>query len=438
MKTKLVLWGSNAQDEKVLIAMQLREKDNRVDIWTFPEAVATKEFEQQMMNEWREDQEVPFPEGSMHQEVELTVTDSLLPEDLKVDKSDIVLRAQTEWHFVVLSSKMYEMYKSELEALKEKVEALEKFDNSIWENLKGFWDKVQDQVREKNLFRDHSNSLRELTNEMFGHLKTLRAKMDEEFETISKETMEKFHSILDDIEDRIENGKGKLSHLFDELKEIQQNFRDARFTRDHRAKVWKRLDTAFKNVKEKRFGKEAVTDSTPVNRIQRRYDGLLSAIDKMEKSISRDQSDLDFQKKKVESTDGQLEAQIRQAKIMMIEERIRSKEDKLKEMLATRTELEGKIKVLEEKEAKQKEKEKLEEAKKAAAEKIAQEIKEQEDARKDEEEDLEKAAEIIKGGEEDTVDSPEVEQAIAETESPAADESTEEESPAETEEEDKA
>ncbi len=402
MKTKLVLWGSNAQDERVLIAMQLREKENKVDIWTFPEAVATEDFVQLMMNDWRDDKEVALPEEKTHQVVELTVTDNLLPEDLKVEKGDIVLRAQTEWHFVVLSSKMYDMYKNELDALKEKVEKLEKFDNSVWENLKGFWDKVQDQVRDKNLFRDHSNALREQTNEMFTHLKSLRAKMDDEFETISKETMEKFHSILEEIEEKMESGKGKLSQIFDELKEIQQKFRDSRFTRDHRAKVWKRLDSAFKNVKEKRFGKEAVSDSSPVNRIQRRYEGLLAAIDKMEKSISRDQSDLDFQKKKVESTDGQLEAQIRQAKIMMIEERIRSKEDKLNEMVRTREELDNKMKALAEKEAKQKEKEKLEEAKKAAADKIAQEIKEQEEARKDDVEDLEKAAEIIKGIEEDS------------------------------------
>lgn len=54
MKTKLVLWGTNANDERVLIAMELRPELNQVGIWQFPEQIATDEFAQQLFDEWRE------------------------------------------------------------------------------------------------------------------------------------------------------------------------------------------------------------------------------------------------------------------------------------------------------------------------------------------------------------------------------------------------
>ena len=61
MKSKLVLWGSNDLDEKLMIAVALRIEDNKVDIWTFPESVATEDFYQQMMKEWRDGGGLEFP-----------------------------------------------------------------------------------------------------------------------------------------------------------------------------------------------------------------------------------------------------------------------------------------------------------------------------------------------------------------------------------------
>ena len=151
MKTKLVLWGYNATDEKVLLALQLRPEDNKVDIWTFPETVATDEFARQLMGEWRNDKEVAFPDDKQHIERELSVSDSLLPADIKVERGDIIQRAQTEWHFVVLSSKLNDVYNTELSELKAKVAGLSAYSAEMWEQLKGFWGKVQGQVRERNL-----------------------------------------------------------------------------------------------------------------------------------------------------------------------------------------------------------------------------------------------------------------------------------------------
>jgi hypothetical protein len=394
MKTKLVLWGKKDPEEKVLITLRLRPEENMVDVWTFPEAVATDEFVEKMMNSWRDGGEVEFPDPHTHTEKELSVTDSLLPEGLTADRQDLVQRAQTEWHFIVLSSKMHSTYEAELGELKDRVSKLEKYDKQIWENLKEFWGKVQHQVRDQNLFRDHANSLRDKTNQLFGQMKELRSKMDEEFTERSKQVMDTFHSTLEEVEGRISEGS-RLQSVFEELKKIQRQFRDSKMTRSHRSKIWERLDAAFKTVKEKRFGPDANKDNSPLQRINRRYKGLLSAIEKMERSIQRDRDDLTFQERKIERTDGQLEAQIRQAKIKMIEERIRSKEDKLSEMMKTKIDLEKRSTQLNEKEAQRKKQEEIEAAKKLAKEKIAKEIEENQAKLQDQEEDLEKAAEEI-------------------------------------------
>jgi len=395
MKTKLVLWGTNAQDEKILIAMELRPQDNKVNIYSFPESIATEEFGQQMLQEWRNDSEVTFPEGHTTLERELTVTENLLPEDIRVERGDIIQRAQTEWHFIVLSTKLNELYKNELGDLKEKVDQLTEYSSDIWDELKGFWSKVQVQVKDRNLLRDHANNLRDNTNELFTRLKSLRASLDAEFQKVSQGYHDTFIASINDIEQRVNAGGGKLAAIFEELKNLQRKFRDSNLTREHRSLVWDKLDNAFKVVKEKRFGSNANNESSASDRLKRRYDGLINAIGKMQKSIDRDRSDLNFENQKVANSDGQLEAQIRQAKIKMIEERITSKEEKLSEMNDTKTELEGRMKSQAEKDAKREERKKIEDAKVAAKQKIASKIKEAESAREDKSDELTKAAEAI-------------------------------------------
>lgn len=413
MKTKIVMWGSNQKDEKLLLAIQLLEKENQIGINTFPENVATEEFYNRMMNIWRDGGEVPFPEGHEFITRDLKMAESLLPDNIKTDRTDIVNRAKTEWHFVVLSNKLSDSLKDEVDEIKERIEQLTEFDSGIWEEMKSFWGKVQGQVREKNLFREHANDLKEKTNFLFEKMKELKKVMDAEFAGISEKHLKFFFEKLEDIEERILKGLG-LQPIFNELKNLQTQFRETDFTRKDRNKVWKKLDGAFKKVKEKKYGHQQ-GDSSSLSRVQRRYDGLVAAIGKMEVSISRDKKEIDFQQNRIETTDGQLEAQLRQAKLAMIDERIKSKVEKLKEMLRTKEDLEKKMEIEARKEEKRKEKAEINKEKEGVKEQIAAQIQEYKSELEKENEKLEKAAAAIK----------EMKQSKAEPTSPATEEEME-------------
>ena len=393
MRKRLVFWGKNEKDEKVLIALALQEESSQVDVHIFSETQATEEFASDMLQKWRVGEEVSLPTDHIMTQRPLSITSSLLPDGYEVDRDDILKRAQTEWQFVVLSAKLYQNYREELEEFKERIKDLPKFESQIWDDLKGFWSKVQEQVREKNLFRDHANGIREHTNQLFDQLKTMRKELDQEFHTLSQKHAKTFKEKLDSIEQKVEEGLS-LQPIFQELKDIQRKFRDTNFTREHRAQVWKKLDGLFKSVKEKRFGSEASNRTSPAERLKRRYQGLLNAIEKMNRSIDRDRKDLQFQNDRISETDASLEAQLRAAKTTMIEERIHSKEDKLEEMRKTQIDLEKRMESLKRKEEKQKAEERVQEAKEVIKEKIAQDIKEAEAKRSDDENIL-KAAEAI-------------------------------------------
>ncbi|HMX86345.1 MAG TPA: hypothetical protein PKL94_10820 [Saprospiraceae bacterium] len=388
MKTNLVVWGTNANDEKVLILMELMADDNKVVIKTIPENLVSDELEKKLMDEWRTGSAVELPEGITTIENELSVTDNILPEDLKTDRTDVIHRAQTQWHFIVLSSKLNKLYQNELEDFYENINKLKEYSQETWEDLKNFWQKVQEQVRDKNLLAEHAGNLRESTNVLFSRLKDLKSSLEDETRKASAEILEKFKETMSDIEQKINEGN-RLQSIFNDLKEIQNAFRDMKFTKEDRSEAWERLDNAFKSLKDKKYGNNTTNsaEGSPLVRIQRRYDGLKEAVKKMESSIDRDKSELSFHTGKASNTERQLEALVSQAKLAMIQERISSKEEKLAEMLKTKEELEARMSELKLKEDARADQEKYEAAKKAAQDKIANEIKQASETRADTNED---------------------------------------------------
>ena len=355
MKTKLVLWGSDKDDKKILVTLELLSADNQITMRIIPEEDATDELYSTLMEKWRENEDVAFPESTLTSTQPLSMADSLLPEEIKVDKPDIITKAQAEWPFVVLSEKLYTSYLSDIEAFKERISKVSTFEKGIWEELKSLQGKIQTQFRDRNLQKEHIGDLRNKVNELFGLMKQLRSVQDAEYRELSNVNFDKLTSTLGTIENQISDGE-KFNVVFDALKALQRELKSAKLVREQRNELWERVDAAFKKVKEQKFGPQTTEAglTTALTRVNNRYNGLLSAIDRMNTSILRDKEELKGQLEKIKHSrfDNMLEQQISQAKANMIENRITSKESKLKEMNATRLELESRIKNIKDKEEK--------------------------------------------------------------------------------------
>lgn len=355
MKTKLVLWGSDKDDKKVLVTLELLSAENQITMRIIPEDDATDELYSSLMDKWRENEDIAFPESTLISTQTLSMADSLLPEEIKVEKPEIVTKAQAEWPFVVLSEKLYTSYLSNIEALKEKISKTSSFEKGIWEELKSLQGKIQNQFKDRNLQREHIGDLRNKVNELFGMMKQLRSVQDAEYRELSNANFDKLTSTLGTIENQISDGE-KFNVVFDALKALQRELKSSKLVREQRNELWERVDEAFKKVKEQKFGAQTTEAglTTALTRVNNRYNGLLSAIDRMNTSILRDKEELKGQLEKIKHSrfDNMLEQQISQAKANMIENRITSKESKLKEMNTTLEELESRIKNIKEKEEK--------------------------------------------------------------------------------------
>lgn len=400
MKDRLVFWGTRDEDTKVLITVDLQEDTGAYTVQVMNAADVTEEFDNLVRNQWRNNSDdVVFPEVQEEFTRELSLTQSMLPVEYKVDRDDLLKMAQAEWNFLVLSKRLKNTYSQELEELEELAGQLEEFSHDVWNNMKNFWSKVQVQIQEKNLARHHGYDLRKRTNDVFGQLKKLRSKTEKLFVEESATHKAKFMDQLDSIEKKIEEGQS-LRPLFEELKKIQRNFKNYRFSRQDHSAVWNKLDGLFKKIKTKKYGKSA-SGNDPLVKTMRRVEGLNAAIDRMKKSIKRDQKDLDFQKNRIEKAEGQLEAQLRQAKLIMLEERINSKDVKLQDMLNTEKTLSQRVHTLKQKAQEEKAKEEQRKEEQKIKERIATEIKEQEAEMKNDPE-IQKAAAILAGSDSKT------------------------------------
>ena len=327
MKNRKVFLGRDEQDQEILVAMELQLDSKQVVINTFPRTAIDEDFIQAMTSKWEEGETVEFPS-------EPTVIsrsadeEHLLPDSIKTDSPEMIRRLKNEWTLRLLSVRLFENINDSITTMEAKIGEAEGYTQELWDQAKSLWGRVGEYSKENDLSRKHTGELRDRLNGIFDQLKEKRNSSQEEFEKTSQKVREGFENKLNEIRESIQN-EPKLNELFDGLKKLQKEIKDAKLSHRDRRGLWKVLDNTFSKVKAE---KQTLWASHLGNRLK----GLEHAIGKMESSIKRDEDSLAFQRRKLEDRGvSQIESQLRATKAKVIEDRIKSKQNKLSEMQQT-------------------------------------------------------------------------------------------------------
>ena len=335
MKDKIVFWGTNQNEEKILITLRLRLSDDRVDIWTFPEKSLKQDFIDQMFQDWNNIDVDNFPQP--HSYLERTMGEqSLLPDEIKANDTEIVRRAEEEWYVQILSAKLKNRLQEQVRSLLHQVEAMETYDKEVWAITKSFWDKVSEHYQARDLNKEHAGALRDKLNLCFKKLKLLMEVENKKYEAEAQNIFDEFVQKIEDIKPRI-SPTNNLKALFGELNNLQKEANKAALTGKLRHELKKHFDEVFTELK-------AIRKSLVSNKLNRRINGLQKAIDKMQRSLDYDLDSLNFQESRMKNAGGKLEMQLREAKIKMISSKVDSKQTKLDDMHKTLNELKEELK----------------------------------------------------------------------------------------------
>lgn len=334
MKDRIVIWGQDEKDTDVLIAIRLLQNSDIIKIWTFPKQGIDDTFVKELFKDWKDGAEENFPQP--HTLIERGISEeNMLPEGLKTPKTDIIKIAEQEWRVRVLSFRLYEHIKQQIDQLKVRVGNLSIYSKDVWEEAKDVSRSIKENTLDRNIKREQTTELRKGIDEVFDQLKKLQNAEQSKFSEASKNNMVAIRAKVAEVLEKIGTERNSRK-LWDKLLSYQQEAKGQEMTTRDRNALRLNFNEAFSALK-------ADIKSNVGNRINSRINGLKDAIGKMEKSIKRDKDDVAYQSGRInKNSTTQLEYQLRNAKLKLIEDRIISKGEKLHNMYLTLKDLEKK------------------------------------------------------------------------------------------------
>ena len=335
MDSRLVLWGEIGTDRKALIAIHLDEEKAKIITQALPKDEVSKEIQDALFVQWKNGGDFTFPESTIVWEIDAN-SDTILPQEVKVDRLPLVLQSQHKWSKKLMSARINQLLSDELNLLEEKATVLVEYDQPLWEKAKAQWEKIASYQKKNEITWEQTALLKDRINAIFDALKAVKRINNEDEEQANNALVKSYHKKLEELQAKlIYNDQWKF--IMDELKKIQTELKDINMRWNQKRSIYNQINSIFDDLRKYR-------NIENVNKTQERIKQLTKIAKGLKDSIDRDKESYSLQVEKMQHyTRGKLTAEELKNRFGYILDKTTEKETKIAGIMQTIAQLKADI-----------------------------------------------------------------------------------------------
>lgn len=169
---KLVYWSFDKNTNYSLVVVRLKDKENKVDIWTIKEKNLKPELLDNLLNRNEKVNPRTFPRKRTHTLIAFH-PQKLVPTGLQTKSKGVIEKVGSNWKKQIDQKQEYEAMKKEITGIYNEVKKATVYDKKIEDNAMKTTDKIIQMVQSGVLTEDHSKSLRRGLKQCYDKLQTL-------------------------------------------------------------------------------------------------------------------------------------------------------------------------------------------------------------------------------------------------------------------------
>ena len=289
MQERLVLWGTIGNNIKSLLAIYLDDANNEVLIHAFPKEQVTEQVQNDLFA-WKNGAKYSFPQNDLIWHIDVN-GDSLLPREISVEKPEFIQRAQENWSKFLMSRRIFQVCKEEIVLHKTFVQAGKKYEQANWDKTIQLWNKYTELLKSHELTFDHSRLLKAEVDDIFEILKTQKFQERQESQEKEKKALREFDKKLEALKALLIY-PDEWNSIHEQLKGLNEELKILPVKHEARRKLFEKIDVIYKSLRSYKKTQNKA-------HLEKRLADLNRIVKSIDKSISRDQKNLEEQQQKI-------------------------------------------------------------------------------------------------------------------------------------------